>query len=940
MDKIITYNFNENFISRLSDFIIEEFSNNNHDFSRILCVFGGKRPGLFLRRELSKRIKKCFIPPQIFTMPELVNYIIISDKSFPDIDNLELCFLIYNMARKIIPDFVKGRDSFASFLPWAREIVSFIDQLDQEDIDNNNLLHIEKSASIGYEIPPNINRLLEYIISLRIAYNNALREKGIYSLGMKYLKASEMVINTDFKEFDSILFCNFFYLHKTEQKIIKSVHNTGKGYCLFQGSEDEWSVLKDTSLKLGCKIKSYKIDKDNIDFSLYQGFDIHSQVCLVHKILNDKIKNKDNTVILVPQPEALIPLLAEISSSEDDLNVSMGYPFKRTSIFSLCEFLHKAQESKKDGKYYAKDYLNLVMHPFVKNCNLGIDLVIIRVIAHKIEDVLKGKEDSTIGGSLFASLSEIEDEKKIYQLVCNTLKNINIDITLEECTNYVKEIHRLFFIVWEDLVDFYSLAQSLSLMINILSKQPMVLKSPLNIKAIDKLYGRIDVFRCYSFKNEKFNSSDIWDIFIKILERDKISFIGSPLQGIQVLGPLETRSLNFENVIIMDMNEGVMPKLKILEPLIPREVMLNLGLNRLEKSEEIQRYQFRRLIDSAKNIYFIYEENQEKEKSRFIEELLWDKQKRLKKINVVSMPKASFSFKVITEYLNIRKTVDMVEFLKKSKYSATRISTYLRCSLKFYYQYVLGFKESEDLLEEPNASHIGTFIHELLEDTFQRFIGKKPNIDKNFEKYFFKVMDEKFGKILARRMRSDAFLLKKIMVQRLEKFLINERIRNVTKLICLEDRADGIMKLTDKEVKFIYTVDRIDQFGAKSIRVLDYKTGGSNISPKNLKSLLKMEMNIPSIKENIRSFQLPIYYYFISQNYPECDVNAELYNIRSLKRTPFIFDGDFSQKEEVMAICMDALDLVFSELFDINISFKPIKQDRQCEVCPFVLLCR
>ena len=234
----------------------------------------------------------------------------------------------------------------------------------------------------------------------------------------------------------------------------------------------------------------------------------------------------------------------------------------------------------------------------------------------------------------------------------------------------------------------------------------------------------------------------------------------------------------------------------------------------------------------------------------------------------------------------------------------------------------------------------GVVVLKLLEDTFKGFIGIKPKIDKNFEKYFFKIMDEKFEKILARRMRPDAFLLKKIMVERLEKFLVNERNRDVTKLICLEDRADGIMKLTDKEVKFIYTVDRIDQFGAKSIRVLDYKTGGSNISPKNLKSLLKMEMNISSIKENIRSFQLPIYYYFISQDYPECDVNAELYNIRSLKRTPFIFDGDFSQKEEVMSICMDALDLVFSELFDINISFKPIKQDRQCEVCPFVLLCR
>lgn len=940
MKKIITYNFNENFIGCLSDFIIKELSNNNHDFSRILCVFGGKRPGLFLRRELSRRIKKCFIPPQIFTMQEFVNFIISNDKYFLDIDNLDLCFLIYNTARKLIPDFIKGRDSFASFLPWAREIVSFINQLDQEDINNDNLLHIEKSASIGYEIPSSINRLLEYIISLRISYHKALEEKGTYSLGMKYLKASDIVKNKDFEEFDAILFCNFFYLQKTEQKIIKSVYNTGKGYCLFQGSEDEWPVLKDNSLKLECIIKPYRTDKGSGDFFLYQGFDIHSQVCLVHKILNDKIKKNDNTVIIVPRPETLIPLLTELSSSQEELNVSMGYPFKRTAIFSLYESLRKAQESKKDGKYYAKDYLNLWMHPFVKNCQLGIDLVIIRVIAQKIEDILKGREDSSIGGSIFISLTEIEDEKKIYQLSSDTLQNININITLEEYTKVIKEIHRIFFITWEELVDFYGLSESLIMMMNILSKQTMVLKSPLNLKAIDKIYGIIEAFKECAFKNEKFNSNDIWDIFIKRLEGEKISFIGSPLKGIQVLGPLETRSLNFENVIIMDMNEGVMPKLKILEPLIPREVMLNLGLNRLEKEEEIQRYQFRRLIDSVKNVYFIYEENQEKEKSRFIEELLWDRQKRLKKLNVVSMPKASFSFKVMTDDLNIDKTVDMIEFLKKSKYSATRISTYIRCPLQFYFQYVLGFKERDDLLEEPNASHIGIFIHELLEDTFKKFIGKKPNIDENFKKYFFQLMDEKFEQTLARRMRADAFLLKKIMVKRLEKFLINEINRNVTKLICLEDRADGIMKLKDKEVKFTYTVDRIDQFGDKSIRIIDYKTGGSNISPKNLKSLVKMEMNIPSIKDNIRSFQLPIYYYFVAKDYPGFDVNAELYNIRSLEIAPFIFGMDSSQKEEVMSICMKALDVVFSELFDINTSFKPVKQDRHCAICPFILLCR
>ena len=121
--------------------------------------------------------------------------------------------------------------------------------------------------------------------------------------------------------------------------------------------------------------------------------------------------------------------------------------------------------------------------------------------------------------------------------------------------------------------------------------------------------------------------------------------------------------------------------------------------------------------------------------------------------------------------------------------------------------------------------------------------------------------------------------------------------------------------------------------------ITSYKTGGADIAPKKLSALEAMEMNRNSIKENIKSFQLPLYYYFVSKSFTDFEVNAELYNIRNLKRTPFICEDDLGQKGKIMGICLKAIEAVFAELFNPSIPFKPDKEERKCQFCPFSSLC-
>jgi len=936
MEKVITYNFGEDFIAKLATFLSDNFLKSGNDLSRVGCIFGGRRPALFLQRELSQKIKKAYLPPHFFSMDEFVDFL-----SFPQsqhkIKDLDACFLIYSLAKKHLPKLLKQRESFSTFLPWAREIISFIEQLDLEDIKDRSLLSIEKSASIGYEIPESINHLLAEIISLRDAYHKALIKRNLTSRGLRYLQAAKSVQERKYEEFETIIFCNFFYLHSAEQKIIKSIHEEGRGVCIFQGSQDKWSVLATNAKKLNISIKSQKEDAKP-DFSLYRGFDMHSQVGIVGEILG-KIKNKDNTLIVLPQPQTLIPLLTEISSLLKDFNISLGYPLKRSSLYVLFDLILKSQEQRSGNIYYTKDYLCLLRHPLVKNLEIGENSAITRVMVHKIEELLQGQEDTSIGGSLFLSLGEIEAEEKIYLRTQEVLQNMDITVSSDECKSLLLKLHEMFFKSWEGISDFNHFSTTFLELLNLLAEKSKIGDFPFNLKVVEKLYRIGQELGGLAFSREKFNPNEIWNIFQQKLQSEVISFTGSPLRGTQILGLLETRSLNFENVIIMDLNEAVLPKLKIYEPLIPREVMLNLGLNRLEKEEEIQRYQFMRLASGAKKVHLIYEENQEKEKSRFIEELLWTKQRELGKLEVASAPKARFTVKVTSLALTVQKTEAMVRFLKKATYSASRLNTYLNCPLQFYYQYLLGLREKEDLLGDPQASHIGTFIHELLADTFKVFVGRKPVIEKGFRRSFSKKMEEKFES-LARRMRSDSFLLKRIIDNRMNKFLDSEAERDVAKIISLESECKGIWEMDNKAIRFRYTADRIDQLEDKSIVVIDYKTGGANIAPKRLSALLTMEMNRDSIKETIKSFQLPLYYHFTSKSFPGSQVNAEIYNVRTCKRKAFISKEDILKKEKVEELSLQGLEAIFRELFDINIPFLPDRDERRCQFCPFTSLCR
>ncbi len=945
MNNTVTYSLSDDFIKRLAAYLEDNIIKKGKELNKVAIVFGGARPRLFLQKELSARIKKPFFPPKFFTIDEFIDAILFKSEPYTKISDFEASFSIYRLAKKHCPHVLKGREHFSQFLPWAKEILSFIEQLDLEAVEIKTLEDIQFNAAIGYDVPESINALLTHIVALRDTFHKSLKDKKSYTRGFAYLRAAELIDRADLSEFDSILFCNFFYLHKTEEAVVQKLYNDGKAFLFFQGEAKEWSVLEKTSKNLNCVIASDKIDVGSCELSIHAACDLHSQVAYVAEILK-KINDLEKTVIVVPDPESVIPLLSRIAASAGPLNVSMGYPVKRSSLYHLFECLFKAQDTKKDGAYYTRDYLRVLSHPLVKNLSLSGEPAMTRVLCHKIEEVLVGMEPTPLSGSLFVPLDDISAQGALFEAALDTSKRMDLGSTRQALESALTILHKVLFRDWEKVKDFYDLSLCLDALLDVLLRHSLLEKYPLNLKMADKIYEISDEFKNASFKNEAFPREDIFKIFKNKLDSEMVSFSGSPLKGLQILGLFETRSLSFENVIIMDVNESVLPRLKIYEPLIPRDVMLALGVNRLEKEEEIQRYQFARLLSSAGSAHIFYQENEDKERSRFIEELVWKKQKALGDLEAYSIPRALFKIKVDPKEIQIPKRPVHVSFLKSFRFSASSINTYLHCPLRFYYQYVLGLQEKEGLTDGPEASELGTFVHSVLEEAFASWVGKRPCIDDKFKDIFAKILTKRFENEFKKKMRSDAFLLKEVIDFRLSRFLEYEKSRPVKEVMCLEKVFEDILTIGEDVFRFKAKIDRIDRLDDNSVLIIDYKTGGSDKVPVSPARIDGATLSRAILKDTVRSFQLPIYYYLVKQAQKDENINAALYSIRepevSFSASSLFKDTDGADnKDRAIGIFMKALGFILKEIIDPAEPFKADQEDsRYCSNCPFFYLCR
>lgn len=921
MNNIITIPFTEPFLGHLVEYIHAQYLRQGKDLRRLAIVFGGRRPALFVKRQLAQRIQGPFYPPRFFTIDEWMTHV--AGAQARPLSDLEHAFVIYRLAQIHTPEILQGRAGFAQFLPWAREILRFIDHLDLENTPADALQVLREHAAIGFNVPDDINQLLQAIVVLRRAYHSHLSEQQLTSRGYQYLNAARGVAQYSGQEFDGIVFANFFYLHRTENAVIKNLYDRGKAILFMQGDERRWPALKRIAQTFGQPVvEGPHVKPTAFNLKLYAAFDMHAQAGLVCEILK-KISDLNKTVIVLPEPDFILPLLSAISAQLEEFNISMGYPLKRSSLYALLVLMFTVQSSRKQGLYYSRDYLKVLRHPLVKNLSLTGDSAITRVVIHKIEEALTGDIATAISGHLFVRLEAIESDERLIDHILDALKAMDLSLDHRTVKNILVDVHRHFFSCWQDVQTCAAIAEVLNMFLDLMRRTSTMAQYPFNERIAERMQEIMAEFACAAFHNETFTADELFRIVQDRLGSELVAFSGSPVRGLQILGLLETRSLSFDQVIVVDVNEKVLPNLNIYEPLIPREVMIKMNLDRLELEEEIQRYQFMRLISSARDVHLIYQERTDKERSRFIEELIWEQEKKSGHLNAVPITRPGFTVAVSKQRKVIPKTPAVAAFLKNMTFSASSINMYLRNPYEFYLSYVLGLKEKDDLLDDPEGKHIGTFVHELLDETFKNFVHKKPVLDAVFHRHFFKVFEARFTKTFGDEMKSDAFLMKAVLETRLQRFVEQEAGRveaEVEEILFIERKFENVIDLPCGPVRLTYRVDRVDRMKDGTIMILDYKTGGSDAIPK-IAELAQSKLSRELIRDYAGSVQMPLYVHYLDRQYPQNSVNAALYHLRTMSMEKLLNGKALAQRSQYLGDFLKILDFVMAEIFNPEFPF-------------------
>jgi hypothetical protein len=921
MDRILTTDLTKPFLDQLLDHVDREYLAKGVPLERLAFVFGGKRPALFLKRMLAQRVKSAFVPPQFFTIDEFMARTASYEGERSPCGELELSYRLWKLAGRKAKRLLDGRESFAAFLPWGREIVEFISQVDLEAVDSEKLENVREHAEIGFDVPESINTLLKHIRVLRDSFHKELGLEGKTFRGLDYLRAREGARKHDWSEFDQVFFCNFFYFHRTEEDVVRTLNVKGKATLVFQGDQRKWPVLERIAKRFELELKEgTQPTPTTFEVHLHGAGDSQAQAAAAVEVLKS-IPDLDRTVVILPEPGMIVPLFSQLHPQMQDLNVSMGYPLKRSSLSFLLDFMARAQLSRKGERYYARDYLRVIQHPFLKNLSSGPDGVAMRVLTHKIEEALTGRLKTAVSGSIYVTLGSLESEEQIFSVAQQLLKGMAVDVDAEKLRGMLKNVHAVAFRSWEGVNSLAAFAGALRAWLDTVVKSGLLRQHPLNLNIAARLYDLADDIASESFSAEEFSFEDIFRIIDDRITNSRVNFSGTPLKGLQVLGLLETRSLNFDYVVVLDANEGQLPKLDVRATIVPREVMLALKLDRLELEEEIQRYQFMRVISSAKHVHLIYQASDEKERSRFVEELVWEKQAAKKTIDDPAVRRYGFTVATQSSVRSVQKTPRMIEMLKNHVFSASSVNTYLNNPYQFYLDQVLGLREEEDLLDEPDARAVGTFIHEVLREAYRPVIEKPYTPDEAFETELLRIFEAKFAERFDRGYASDAFLTKAVMEYRLKRFLGHERERAsiVEKILMVEQPKDLRIPLSQGAIRFRCVFDRVDLLKDGGIRLIDYKTGGlSGSKPGSPK--MDLELNRESVFKKVKSFQIPLYYYFLTKDYADQRISAELYSLSEMKEEVYPRQT-VSTPEEFLAPYLRALDFVITEILDPQIPF-------------------
>lgn len=896
-------------MEKFIDKIVSQLLQNSKDLEKTILILPGNRPKLFFRRAFQKQQENILLP-RFLSIDEFVQ----SVSGLQPISQIQLWFQAYDSYQKV----VEKPDEFESFLKWIPTLQKDFDDINSSLVNAEELfdylVSAERIKKWGQdELEVGSNQLMSKHLyfwkmarDLFFKLNEDLLEKGLAYRGLLYKKAVEKLPEYLEGNESRFVFAGLNALSNAERKILFELNKYGNTKLYW---DSDRYYMEDVNQESGLFLRQYKesLDEWNWEFDNFsQPKKIQvtgigkrvGQAKYLHRILEEIPEDEWTDTAVVLAEEGLLPaVLSSIPEKISKANITMGFPLNKSTMAyffrSVFELQMNREKLGNGTSYYFKNVLDILGNTiFREETSVSTDFAV-----------------------------RIRRENYIFSSPNFLLENLK------------ESIFQALFQIPENPIAFVSRLQDWV--------DEQMRESKLKINELDKEYLYRFSLLFAQLKEELGEFSHIKDfktlyvLYNRLLQNETISFVGEPLEGLQIVGLLETRLLDFKNVIILSVNDGILPPGRVENSFIPYDIRRETGLNTFTENDAVFAYHFYRLLQRAKKIELIYNTEPDSmgsgEKSRFITQI--DIESGHSVQHKIAAPEFLAPVK---QDLIIPKTEKVMEALNswaEKRISPSSLNTYLRNPVQFYQQYVLGLDQFEEAEETVGARVLGNIVHKSLEELYKPLLNKilipsdiKPLLEKLetvVEECFkaeYKSGEYKKGK---------NYLIYKIVYSFVENVLKNDlKMAENSEFVIhsLEQNVKVDFLLANgREVKIGGIIDRIDSVNGRK-RIIDYKTGfvdekALNINSEKLgKVFTENKFSLP--------LQLLLYAEMFFRNAENQFVQFGIYPLKYPKKgvISLKIDKEFEFDNEILNWIDQPLSGLIEEILNPEIPFTPVRE--------------
>ena len=933
-------------------------------------VFPNKRAGLFFNEYLAQESESPIWSPAYVSISELFR----SLSPWEVGDPVKLVCELYKIFRRE----TQSTETLDDFYFWGEMLISDFDDADKNKVDTDKLFSnlqdlrniMDDYTFIDDEQEEAIRQffqnfsierrtaLKERFISLWDVLGNiykgfreSLASQNIAYEGMMYRHVIEH-LDVDKLPYEKYVFVGFNVLNKVEHTLFTQLKDAGKAvfywdYDEFYMKENRQAVTHEAGEFIRRNLRDFPSPLSGELFkNLSKPKEVHyiasstenAQARYLPQWIRNNLTTPEKETAVVLCNEALLqPVLHSLPAEIKHVNITMGFPLSQTPVYSfliaLLE-LHTHGFNFKSGRYTFQSVVTLLKHPYTRQLTGQAELL---------------EKELTRNNRFYPLPGELGKDEFLTRLFTPLSGNLNLCIRLSETLQQVAGIYQANTSGTEDTDAFNQLYR----------------------ESLFKAYTTINRFRTLIEEDELTVQSETFRrLLVKVLSATNIPFHGEPAIGMQVMGVLETRNLDFRHLVLLSVNEGQLPKSGGDSSFIPYNLRKAFGMTTIEHKIAVYAYYFYRLLQRAERITLMYNTSSDGlnrgEWSRFMLQFLieWPHPITRQFLEAGQSPQG-------TSPITVEKTPDVMRRMQslfdvrtnpKAKFSPSALNYYLDCPLKFYYRYVAGLSAPDEVSAEIDSATFGSIFHyaaehiykdltthgkvinkEALETLLRNEVKLQDYVDTAFKKLFFNVPQNEKPEYNGVQLINSA-----VIARYLKQLLQNDLRYAPFTFIASEMEVDEPIDIqTPKGViksRIGGIIDRMDSKDG-TLRIVDYKTGGDADTPPHVESLF-----IPDKKRSNYVFQTFLYAAIMCRKQPTMKIApALLYIHRAATETysPVIQMGeprkpkeaveDFSKYEKEYR---ERLQGLLEEIFNPEKSFTQTEIIEKCTYCDFKALCK